>query len=634
MHRVVAAAVAVAVVVVVAVEAVVAALPAHRRANSFGVLRGGIGEFRGRAPSSLFSSAVSATGLPSGEQQLVCIGSAVPVPDWMLYQQNPDALPTECADGTGPGQLVSSTRSNVTVIDPEFVAPRAWRGSRGFVKRRGLRYSISVDGSYALGTNLYGVTDLNLNTTPQFTLDDEGGRPIYVPASSIIPTTGATSVLGSRLYDQYAHVYDVNSALSSRTTQVTSTFNAVSFTNLIWSVSYTYQHARDQSSSSGGSPGGGFGAPTTGANPNVIDWARSSLGRTHNIQGSTTWQARSWIDLTSVLSFSSGAPYTPVVGSDINGDGARNDRAYVFNPLTAPDTALQNGMQRLLAGAPAKARNCLLAQMNSIAARNSCEGDWAPRLDLQANLRPDFGGSIGQKLQLQVQLVNPLTGLDQLLHGSNLRGWGQTSRVDPNLLFVRGFDPSTSRYIYQVNERFGNNPATRSAVFAPFQVSLTGRLQVGPDMVRDRQQAMLRAITRNPALARGDVQPIVDRVAPNPAVTLAGLVDSLHIVLTPAQKDSVQAIGALMEHKDSVLVEELRTKLDSAGGDIRAAFPQIQPVLQLARNNYVAAVKSMQAVLTPEQWALLPEWFRNPTTQPQAGGRPGQGGARGGRPPE
>jgi hypothetical protein len=152
-------------------------------------------------------------------------------------------------------------------------------------------------------------------------------------------------------------------------------------------------------------------------------------------------------------------------------------------------------------------------------------------------------------------------------------------------------------------------------------------------MQRDRQLAMMRAITRRPGLARGDVQSIVDRVAPNPATTLFQLADSLHVTLSGEQRESATAIGAKMEHKDSVIVEELRVRLDSAGGDIRQAFPQIQPVLQIARNNYVAAVKELEAVVTPEQWALLPEWFRNPSTQPQAGRGQGQGAGRQARPP-
>jgi hypothetical protein len=46
------------------------------------IVRGGIGEFRGRAPTQLFSSAIDATGLPGAETQLVCVGDAVPIPDW------------------------------------------------------------------------------------------------------------------------------------------------------------------------------------------------------------------------------------------------------------------------------------------------------------------------------------------------------------------------------------------------------------------------------------------------------------------------------------------------------------------------------------------------------------------------
>ena len=57
------------------------------------------GEFRGRAPSGLFTSAVGATGLAASESQLVCIGDQVPVPDWAGYVANPATIPTSCLDG-------------------------------------------------------------------------------------------------------------------------------------------------------------------------------------------------------------------------------------------------------------------------------------------------------------------------------------------------------------------------------------------------------------------------------------------------------------------------------------------------------------------------------------------------------
>ena len=87
---------------------------------------------------------------------------------------------------------------------------------------------------------------------------------------------------------------------------------------------------------------------------------------------------------------------------------------------------------------------------------------------------------------ISVSAINPLAGLDQLLHGSdNLKGWGQPNRADPTLLYVSGFDPINKRFIYTVNDRFGDNPASRAAIRTPFQLALQARLQVGPDRQRE-----------------------------------------------------------------------------------------------------------------------------------------------------
>ena len=61
------------------------------------IIRGGAGEFRSLAPSALFSAAEGATGVEGTESQLVCIGSAVPIPDWSSYASDPSSIPTQCA---------------------------------------------------------------------------------------------------------------------------------------------------------------------------------------------------------------------------------------------------------------------------------------------------------------------------------------------------------------------------------------------------------------------------------------------------------------------------------------------------------------------------------------------------------
>jgi hypothetical protein len=595
-----------------------------------------VGEFRGTFPLPLFASALTATGLANSQSQLVCIGADVPTPDWATYLADPASIPTQCAGGASGNAASTNQRPNVTVFEPDFGAPRAWRASLGVSHRMSVRLGASVDLSYALGTNLYSVRDLNLNTTPKFTLPLEENRPVFVDPASIVPTTGAMSLLASRRYDQFAQVNDVTSGLRSKTGQVTFSLNGVTPNDILWTLSYTFSRSVDQSSFynaggfGGGGFGGGFGAPTTAGNPNEFPWATSDFERRHAFVGSTTWLVTSWLDLTSVLRLTSGAPYTPRVSSDINGDGSRNDRAFIFDPNSPQiqgDTALVNGMRRLLANGPGDVRACLEKQLGNIAGRNSCTGSWTPQIDLQANLRPNLGSFLGQRLMISVSAINPLAGLDQLLHGSNnLRGWGQPNRADPTLLYVRGFDQAQQRFIYVVNDRFGDNPAARTAIRTPFQLALQARLQVGPDRQRQLLEGTLRGINGGRGGGRNfDIRTIVNRIAPNPVTAIIQMKDTLQ--LTADQITKLQAVADSLTAKNDTLISVVEEQLakGQGGADLAAVFPNIQPKLQQARNNYLAAIKSAQAILTPVQWSRLPEEIRNPTLRR---GFPGRGAPR------
>ena len=628
------------------------------------ILRGGVGEFRGRAPTQLFQSAIDATGLAGAEQQLVCVGASVPVPDWDLYLADPSTIPTQCSGPPAP--TTSGQRPTVTVFDPEFATPRSIRSSLGATRRIGARYGLSLDYTFARGTSLYGLRDLNLEPTPDFTLALEGSRPVFAPASSVVPATGVVSVFASRRDAAFAQVIEASSRLHSNTHQLTASFNAVSLRNMIWSVSYTAMRSRDQTgfaaaSLGGGGAGGRFGGGALGGagggfgtvgveDPNGFSWGTSDLERRHSVLGNLTWLARPWLDLTGILRLSSGQPYTPRVGGDVNGDGARNDRAFVFDPASTAiggDTALVNGMQRLLAGAPGAVRECLASQLGQIAERNSCRGDWTSSLDLQANLRPRLPG-LDRRLTFVVTAINPLAGLDQLFHGSNgLHGWGQPNRPDQTLLYVRGFDAAQQRFIYQVNERFGDNTRLRTAFRSPFMLGVQARLQVGPDRQRELLQERLGALNNRGRAAGGgfDFAAILDRISPNPSRLIIDLKDSLK--LTPQQIVRLQLIGDSLESKSAMLEDSLEARVASAPppgaapagapaqagvqpgqpaprGELQAVFQRVQPLLQQARANYLAAVKSIEEILTPEQWAQLPENFRNPTLQRPGLGRPGR----------
>jgi hypothetical protein len=635
------------------------------------ILRGGVGDFRGRAPTQLFQSAIDATGLASGEQQLVCVGAAVPVPDWSGYITDPTTVPSACVGAPGP--VVSGQRPAVTVFNKDFETPRSVRASLGMTRRVRTRYGVNVDYTYALGTSLYGLRDLNLDTTVKFTLANELNRPVFVPTNTVVPVSGATSLLASRLVTSYGQVVEANSNLHSNTHQLTVGINGATSRNMIWNLSYTRMRSRDQTGfSAGGFGGGGVNGPGGGSgsvgagNPNAVEWGVADLQRQHSMVGTLTWLARDWIDLTSVLRVTSGQPYTPRVQGDINGDGARNDRAFVFDPANAAiasDTALVGGMSRLLSHTSDRAETCLRSQLGQIASRNSCVGAWTPSMDFQSNIRPYLGPTLQRRLTFALVALNPLAGLDQLLHGTDkLHGWGQPNRPDATLLYVRGFNATTKQYVYQVNERFGDNAATRNAFRTPFMLGLTARLQVGPDRQREMMQSALNALNNRGGAAGFDFRLIMERIAPNPVKELLRRRDSLK--LTDLQVVRLQLIGDSLDVKNDKVIDSLSAQVkrladSSAGRPVPAAqpaqpqapaarveerpgqgrggagqgggpFQAFQPLLQLGRNNYLAAIESIKGVLTPEQWAMLPEAFRNPSLRARPGGPGGPGGA--GRP--
>jgi hypothetical protein len=83
------------------------------------------------------------------------------------------------------------------------------------------------------------------------------------------------------------------------------------------------------------------------------------------------------------------------------------------------------------------ARDCLTAQRNAIAGRNSCVGPWSATMN--ASLLASNIPRTANRLSVSLNLANPLGGIDQLLHGSDrLRGWGATPIPDGTLYQIRG----------------------------------------------------------------------------------------------------------------------------------------------------------------------------------------------------
>ena len=597
------------------------------------ILRGGIGEFRSAPSTGLVAAAAGATGLPNTESQLVCIGPGVPVANWAQFVTNPASVPTQCAAGQ-PSQ-VPTTLPNVAVFADDFAAPRAWRASLGASRPLQQRYSLNVELSYARGIAQTGLRDVNLETTPKFTLANETNRPVFVDAGTIVPSTGTTSFLASRANPSFGQVLVTSADTKSDSKQLTVSVGGITTRGAIFNVSYTLARSKDQGSASGfgrfgSASGGGFGglgAATTAGNPNVREWATSDFDRRHSVVGSLTWPFGQGLEITAIGRVSSGAPFTPLVSSDINGDGARNDRAFLFAPETADDPAVALGMQRLLATAPSAVRDCLSSQLGGIAARNSCTGVWQPSLDFQLNWRPNVWG-LNRRLAISVLTVNALGGLDELLHGSrNLRGWGQFRGQDNTLLYVRGFDAASQRYRYEVNERFGAARNGANGIRVPFQLGINARYTLGPDRMRDMIQAMRGGgagggggsggglagrggggqllMGRPGGDGAGGIADMAARA--NPVNAVIQLKDSL--ALTEEQMAKLQPLSDSLAARNATLGAEAQKVVQDAGAnpDMGALFGRIRPIMEKIQKSNADAMRDVEKILTSDQWAKVPE---------------------------
>jgi len=252
-----------------------------------------------------------------------------------------------------------------------------------------------------------------------------------------------------------------------------------------------------------------------------------------------------------------------------------------------------------------------------VAGRNSCRGPWTPSLDMQMNFRPD-GFNLHRKMTFSLIGSNVLAGLDQLLHGSNLRGWGQFNRADPTLLYVRGFDPVKQEFIYDVNGRFGSNNSARAVYRQPFVLALQARLALGPDP-RDRFRQIFAARTDSSSIASSAMQ--------NPVAQIIQMRDSLN--LSDAQVTQLTTVSDTLAAQALALGAQIRAEVAKQGsGNPQAIMSKIRPQIVAGRQNLTAAMAQVQKILTPDQWKKVPENIKNP---PAFGGGGGRG--RGGRGP-
>ena len=563
---------------------------------------GTFGAYRGTVNNGTIAELVESTGLPGTRITLSCVGDAVPIPDWSTMTE----APTACADGT-PGTTFSLARPLVRVFDTNFQAPLNWRSNLSI---DGIRvpgqWILGINGGFSYNTHGQSTIDLNLNRTPKFTLAAEGGRPVFAPASAIVPGTGSLSSGASRLSPEFASVSSMMSDIRGYRTELRATLVPPNpLFNRRVSLTMTYVMNAGSTESRGNSRIGTIG------DPYVKQWVPISNPR-HTFRVTSAGRFRGF-NFGVTANLYSGVPFTPLVNGDINGDGSTgNDRAFIPDPAVAGDTSLARQLTELIAHAPGAARNCLRSQLGRLAAANACRTPWQARFDINASFTPPSGWSYSDRLRFTFNLSNANGALVRAL-GLENTPFGQqplSTNVNSTLLYVTGFDPNTNQFKYRVNQVFGQpgNFGSARRKFAPAQLQLGVEYVFGGPVLNPISRGLgLREGANEKPLTDEQRRAAVARLKRDPTEVYTAARDTVR--LTPEQVNQLQEVSREYNNKaDEALAPLLNWVLRQGqrvfDRDLAQRLSAAQSALGRLNSEFGTKAK---AVLTAEQLAHFAE---------------------------
>lgn len=266
------------------------------------VVRGSIGRYVSTTPSVFLYQAYTANGVRMAQVSFTAAqAAAFGIPIGAGFNaNNPAVLPSIIPTGA------TVPPADLFTFAPNFKNPRTDRANLGLERSLG-NWVLGVSGTYARGTNLERLMDLNLGTPVANTY----GRLVF-------PTPRPNT--SYRMLAQY--VSDAESryqalTLSARYEKPDSPFTA--------QVYYTFSQNRDNDSNERN-----FSGFSTQNVQNLNgDWSWADSDRRHNLTGTFTYAEKQWTGLLFGVTYHyiSGSPYSLTAGSDLNRDGSTsNDR--------------------------------------------------------------------------------------------------------------------------------------------------------------------------------------------------------------------------------------------------------------------------------------------------------------------
>lgn len=311
-----------------------------------------------------------------------------------------------------------------------------------------LRLGLSLYGSWARNNYMY--VDRNMVDEPYFRLDNEGGRGVYVPASSIA-ANGNTNFMEGRKSNKIVRVLELNSEgkIDSYSVVVDGAWNY--WRDGALNFSYTYNTGEQNTTYNGNVANSATLGHYVADDPRDLSRMFPLGVARHKVVFYGT--SPSWKGFTVGLSYigTGGSRYSMLVSGNnrtggVNGDFVNNnDLAFVFDPTDpSTPTAIRDRMNEILADPDVAEgfKEYLRDNFGRIAERNGGINGFHGVWDLHVAKKFSFYRTHG--FELSVDIFNVANLLD--------KEWGSydNSLGNQTLLNIDSFDQETQQFNYRM----------------------------------------------------------------------------------------------------------------------------------------------------------------------------------------
>ena len=384
----------------------------------------------------------------------------VPVPDFERYRQDPSTAPgKELFDIPGVEKLI-----NINTNNEDTKVPTVYKASLTYNHLFGDKVRIGISGYANYARNNYMYVDRNMVDAPYFRIEQEAGRGVYVPASTINARNGAANWVASRKTRALGRVLDMISdgKKNQYAIVVDGTFRYYKDGQI--TASYTWNDSKDNTSYNGNV------ANTATLSLMVKDDPRDLSGIAYadnQFRSKVVVYANApsvW-GITAGVRFSGigGTRYSLAVAGNMNGDFVNsNDLAYIYDPADAATPKyIADGINAILANPDVEdnLKEYLTRSFGKIAERNGGINGFYGTFDLRLAKKVRFYKSHG--FELSVDLFNVANTFD--------KKWGVNKNLGKqNVYNITSFDAATETFGYRVNTTTGVSPLGGT----PFQAQI------------------------------------------------------------------------------------------------------------------------------------------------------------------